>query len=142
MATETFSVRECIDASEPISNLKENNKYLFCRINNYYYFADQKSHNTFIKAFSTFKANNAKDKHQTYYHTLDVTLADASEFGLSVNGTGSCLKPMYYLCLVLGLGCFYLRYIECVSQQVSINVIKKLTIWDMLFNILLLSYTW
>jgi hypothetical protein len=128
-ANEVIPVRECIDASEELAQMKENHKYLFCKIRKYYYFGDQNSHNIFINAFSVFRNSNVSDTHQLYTHSLDITIPNFSdEIGLSIEGSGACFKPMFIIFVLLGLGYPYVRMLESMSQRYSINLIKRLTI--------------
>ncbi len=75
----------------------------------YFCFSDQNSQNTFINAFSIFKANNIKDKHQVITHSLAGIIPDSqTEIALALEGTGECLKPGFVFFLLIGLGYPYL----------------------------------
>jgi hypothetical protein len=128
-AEQIIPVRECVDASEDIVQMKEDKRFLLCKIRRYYFFADANSHAAFLNTFAIFKNSNVQDKHQTYSHRLDITVPDfAEELGLSVHGTGGFLKPLFVVCLLLGLGYPYLMAVECMSQRYSINLTKRLSL--------------
>lgn len=118
-----------MDACDPLTELRENNTYILYTIRKFFFFGDQNSHNTFINAFTLFKANNTQDKHQLFTHTLDITIPDfAVENGIGVTGTGGSVNCLYILFLLFGFGWAYLIIIECISQRYTVNVTKRLTI--------------
>lgn len=122
-------VRECVDATENLALMKENNWFIFWKVNKYFYFADSNSHNTFLNTFNIFKNSNIQDTYQQYSHSLDITMPEFSEeIGLSIIDNWSCVRSMFLIFGLLGLGYPYVMAIEFMSQRYSVNLIKRLSL--------------
>lgn len=128
-ATEIFPLRGCFDESEDFVSLKQNYGYLFFQLSKCFYFGDQNSQNLFLTAFNNFKAANVADKYQSYKHVLDIPTPEMEgAFGIiTAGGTGGCLKVLYYIFFLIGLGFPFLTFVECKMGRFTINSVKKLT---------------
>jgi hypothetical protein len=128
-ATQLIPVKECGDATGGLEQLEDKSRFMFCKFKKYYYFADTKSHTSFQNTFAVFKCLNTKDCYQAFTHTLDIAMPEsADELGIGVKSTGGCVNGLYVFFTLIGLGWFYLRIIECLSQRISVNITKRLII--------------
>jgi len=122
-------VRQCIDESEPLSNLRNIASYIFCKIQRCYYFGDKNSSAAFQTLLATFQTNNKRDVHQIYTHILDITIPGFCDtIGLCSSGSACHLTPLFVIFTILGLGYPYILVIECLSKRYQINCVKRLTI--------------
>lgn len=128
MATEILTVRSCVDMSEPLANLQGDSKYLLCNINKYYYFEDMNSIAIFCNVLNNFKANNKRDLFQTYYHALDIQVPGLVGQVAVSEGNVACLRPLFYVFLILGLGYPYVKYVESMTQRYNISLVKRLAL--------------
>jgi len=48
--------------------------------------------------------------------------------GVSLEGSGNCLRPLFYLCLLLGMAFPYLAILERIGTRYQINMMKRLSL--------------